>query len=81
MREVVLDTETTGLSFRSGDRVTEMGCIELINHVATEKKLQFYCSVDKKVSEGAVKISGLTNEFLSKHLKVAIKVLFHFRFS
>ena len=67
MREVVLDTETTGLNFRTGDRVTEVGCTELINHVATEKKLQFYCSVDKKVSEDAVRISGLTNEFLSQY--------------
>ena len=67
MREVVLDTETTGLNFKLGDRITEVGCIELINHVATEKKLQFYCSVDKKVGEDAVRISGLTNEFLNKH--------------
>ena len=67
MREVVLDTETTGLNFRSGDRVTEVGCTELINHVATENRLQFYCSVDKRVSEDAVRITGLTNEFLDKH--------------
>ena len=67
MREVVLDTETTGLSFKFGDRITEVGCTELINHVATEKKLQFYCSVDKKVGEDAVRITGLTNEFLNKH--------------
>jgi DNA polymerase-3 subunit epsilon len=67
MREVVLDTETTGLNFNSGDRVTEVGCTELINHVATERTLQFYCSVNKRVSEDAVRISGLTNEFLSKH--------------
>ena len=67
MREIVLDTETTGLSFRSGDRVTEVGCTELINHVATENNLQFYCSVNRRVSEDAIRISGLTNEFLSKH--------------
>jgi DNA polymerase-3 subunit epsilon len=67
MREIVLDTETTGLNFRAGDRITEVGCTELVNHVATNKDLQFYCSVDKKVSEDAVRISGLTNEFLSKH--------------
>ena len=67
MREVVLDTETTGLKHRFGDRVTEVGCTELINHVATENNLQFYCSVNKEVSVEAVRISGLTNEFLSKH--------------
>ena len=67
MREVVLDTETTGLNFKLGDRITEVGCTELINHVATENKLQFYCSVDKKVGEDAVRISGLTNEFLNKY--------------
>ena len=67
MREIVLDTETTGLSYKSGDRVTEVGCTELINHVATEKSLQFYCSVNKAVSQDAIRISGLTNEFLSKH--------------
>ena len=67
MREIVLDTETTGLNFKSGDRVTEVGCTELINHVPTKNNLQFYCSVNKRVSEDAVRISGLTNEFLSKH--------------
>ena len=67
MREVVIDTETTGLSYKSGDRITEVGCTELINHVATENKLQFYCSVDRAVSEDAVRISGLTNEFLNSH--------------
>ena len=67
MREVVLDTETTGLNFKSGDRITEVGCTELVNHVATENTLQFYCAVDKKVGEDAVRISGLTNEFLNKH--------------
>tara|TARA_B110000438_G_scaffold128591_1_gene124874 strand:+ start:949 stop:1629 length:681 start_codon:yes stop_codon:yes gene_type:complete len=67
MREVVIDTETTGLSYKLGDRITEVGCTELINHVATDNNLQFYCSVDRAVSEDAVRISGLTNEFLSSH--------------
>ena len=65
MREVVLDTETTGLSFRSGDRVIEVGCVELINHVATKRSLQFYCNVNKPIDAGATKIHGITNEFLS----------------
>ena len=65
MREVVLDTETTGLNFRLGDRIIEVGCVELINHVSTGQTLQFYCSVEKKIDDGAIKIHGLTNEFLS----------------
>ena len=65
MREVVIDTETTGLYHKSGDRVIEVGCVELINHVATNKCLQFYCKVDKDISESAQKITGITNRFLS----------------
>ena len=65
MREVVIDTETTGLSYKTGDRVIEIGCVELINHVATNKSLQFYCKVDKTISESAQKITGITNDFLS----------------
>ena len=65
MREVVIDTETTGLSHKSGDRIIEVGCVELINHVATNNSLQFYCKVDKEISESAQKITGITNRFLS----------------
>tara|TARA_Y100001970_G_scaffold244784_1_gene311267 strand:+ start:22238 stop:22918 length:681 start_codon:yes stop_codon:yes gene_type:complete len=65
MREVVIDTETTGLSFKAGDRIIEVGCVELINHVATNNSLQFYCKVDKEISESAQKITGITNKFLS----------------
>ena len=65
MREVVIDTETTGLNYKSGDRVIEVGCVELINHVATNNSLQFYCKVDKEISESAQKITGITNKFLS----------------
>ena len=65
MREVVIDTETTGLSYKSGDRVIEVGCVELINHVATNNSLQFYCKVAKEISESAQKITGITNKFLS----------------
>ena len=64
MREVVIDTETTGLSFKTGDRIIEVGCVELKNHVATKNFLQFYCNVDKKISEGAQKITGISNSFL-----------------
>ena len=64
MREIVIDTETTGLSHKAGDRIIEVGCVELINHVATNKSLQFYCKVDKEISESAQKITGITNKFL-----------------
>ena len=67
MREVVLDTETTGLDFKLGDRVIEVGCVELINHVSTGKTLQFYCSVERKIHESASKVHGLSNDFLNKH--------------
>jgi len=67
MREIVLDTETTGLNYREGDRVIEVGCVELINHIPTGNNLQFYCSTDRKIGEDAIKIHGLTNEFLNKY--------------
>ena len=65
MREIVIDTETTGLSYKTGDRVIEVGCVELINHVATNNSLQFYCKVDKEISEGAQRVTGITNNFLN----------------
>jgi DNA polymerase-3 subunit epsilon len=67
MREIVLDTETTGLNYKAGDRVIEVGCVELINHVSTTNSLQFYCSTSKAIDEGATKIHGLTNAFLDGH--------------
>ena len=67
MREIIIDTETTGLDFKSGDRIIEVGCVELTNHVPTGNNLQFYCSTDKKIGEDAIKIHGLTNEFLNKY--------------
>jgi len=69
MREVVIDTETTGLSYKSGDRVIEVGCVELINHITTNRSLQFYCRVDKEISESAQKITGITNKFLNDKKK------------
>ena len=68
MREIVLDTETTGLNYAGGDRIIEVGCVELRNHIPTGKNLQFYCSTSRKIGEDAKKIHGLTNEFLNKHL-------------
>ena len=64
MREIVLDTETTGLNFKGGDWVIEIGCIEVVNHVATQNALQFYCKTEKEISIDAQKISGISNEFL-----------------
>ena len=64
MREIVLDTETTGLNFRGDDRIIEVGCVEVINHVATKNTLQFYCRTGREMSTGAEKISGISNEFL-----------------
>ena len=64
MREIVIDTETTGLSHKNGDRIIEVGCVELVNHISTNKTLQFYCKVDKKISDSAQKITGITNNFL-----------------
>ena len=69
MREIVVDTETTGLNHKAGDRIVEVACVELLNHVATGETLQFYCSTDKKISEEAQKISGLTNEFIKNYPK------------
>ena len=66
MREIVLDTETTGLDHKTGDRIIEMGCVELINHVSTGNNLQFYCSTDKKINKDALRISGLSDEFLNQ---------------
>ena len=67
MREVIIDTETTGLNYKNGDRIIEVGCVELINHVPTGNNLQFYCSTKKIIDEEAVKIHGLTNNFLNNH--------------
>ena len=64
MREIVLDTETTGLSPEKGDRVVEIGCVELINHVPTQNTFQIYLNPERDMDEGAQKIHGLTNEFL-----------------
>ena len=66
MREVVIDTDTTGLSFNSGDRIIEVGCVELKNHVPTGKTLKFYCKPDKEISDGAKKIVGISDDFLKK---------------
>ena len=69
MKEIVLDTETTGLSVKDGHRIVEIGCIELDNLVPTKKKFHCYLNPERKVSEKALEIHGYTDEFLSKKKK------------
>jgi DNA polymerase III subunit epsilon len=69
MKDVVLDTETTGLSVQDGHRVVEIGCIELENLVPTKNQFHCYLNPERKVSEKAFKIHGYTDEFLLKQKK------------
>ena len=69
MKEVILDTETTGLSVREGHRLVEIGCIELENLIPTKKIFHSYLNPQRKVSEKALKIHGYTDEFLSTKKK------------
>jgi DNA polymerase III subunit epsilon len=64
MREIVFDTETTGLDPKQGDRIVEVGCIELINYLPTGRELQIYINPGRPVSEATVRITGITNETL-----------------
>ena len=65
MKEVILDTETTGLSVKEGHRIVEIGCIELENFVPTNNNFHCYLNPNRKVSEKALETHGYTNEFLS----------------
>ena len=69
MKEVVLDTETTGLSVKEGHRIVEIGCLELDNLILTKKKFHCYLNPERKVSEKALKVHGYTDDFLSKQKK------------
>ena len=64
MKEIVLDTETTGLSVKDGHRIVEIGCIELDNLVPTKNIFHCYLNPERKVSESALKVHGYTDEFL-----------------
>lgn len=64
MRQVVLDTETTGLDFRLGDRVIEIGCVELLNRKLTGQRFHCYLNPEREVEAGALAVHGLSNEFL-----------------
>ena len=66
MREIVLDTETTGLEFTKGDKIIEIGCVELINHIPTGKTYQQYLNPLQNISEKAEEIHGITNDDLKQ---------------
>ncbi len=69
MKEVILDTETTGLSIRDGHRIVEIACIELDDLIPTQNRFHCYLNPEKKVSEKALEVHGYTDEFLSKKKK------------
>ena len=69
MKEVVLDTETTGISIKEGHRLVEIGCIELDNLIPTKKSFHYYLNPERKVSEKAFEVHGYTDEFLSHQKK------------
>ncbi len=67
MREVILDTETTGLDPESGHRIVEIGCLELVNHMSTGRTFQRYLNPERDVPDGAFEVHGLSTEFLAGH--------------
>ena len=69
MKEIILDTETTGISVKDGHRIVEIGCIELDNLLPTNNKFHCYLNPERKVSEKALEIHGYTDEFLSSKKK------------
>ena len=69
MREVILDTETTGISVKDGHRIVEIGCIELENLIPTKNRFHCYLNPERKVSEKALEVHGYTDEFLAKQIK------------
>ena len=78
MREVVLDTETTGISVKDGHRLVEIGCVELDNLIPTKNRFHCYLNPERKVSEKALEVHGYTDEFLAtqkKFLEVVEKFL------
>ena len=69
MKEVVLDTETTGISVKDGHRLVEIGCIELDDLIPTKNKFHCYLNPERKVSEKALEVHGYTDEFLATQKK------------
>ena len=69
MKEIILDTETTGISVKDGHRIVEIGCIELDNLIITQNKFHCYLNPERKVSEKAFEVHGYSDEFLSQQKK------------
>jgi len=69
MKDVIIDTETTGLSVKEGHRIVEIGCIELENLIPTKNRFHCYLNPERKVSEKALEVHGYTDEFLSNKKK------------
>ena len=69
MKEIVLDTETTGISIKDGHRIVEIGCIELENLIPTKNTFHCYLNPERKVSEKAFQVHGYSDQFLSKQKK------------
>ncbi len=64
MRQIVLDTETTGLDPREGHRIIEVGCVELVNRKLTDNRFHIYLNPDREIDQGAIEVHGITNQFL-----------------
>lgn len=64
MRQIVLDTETTGLDPREGHRIIEVGCVEVINRKITDNRFHVYINPEREIDEGAIEVHGITNQFL-----------------
>jgi DNA polymerase-3 subunit epsilon len=71
MRQIVLDTETTGLEVRAGNRILEIGCVELVNRQLTGNNLHLYINPERESEEGALNVHGITTEFLKDKPKFA----------
>tara|TARA_B100000575_G_scaffold287245_1_gene285260 strand:+ start:278 stop:943 length:666 start_codon:yes stop_codon:yes gene_type:complete len=69
MKEIILDTETTGISVKEGHRIVEIGCIELDNLIPTKRKFHCYLNPERKVSQKAFEVHGYSDEFLSRQKK------------
>ncbi len=72
MRQIFLDTETTGLSAESGDRIIEIGCVELVNRKLTGNNKHFYLNPERDSHEDALKVHGISNEFLKDKPRFAV---------
>lgn len=70
-RQIILDTETTGLNAATGDRVIEIGCVEMVNRRLTGRNLHFYINPEREIDAGAMAVHGITNEFVADKPKFA----------